>query len=358
MDGIVANTSVKQGVIKNRSWGMTLAVMAILAVAVGCGVVYFRSARPTSPSASTSVLEITPKQQHLGKIRQYQAKDFSFKVTNTSKETLEITDVTKSCGCTEAKVKDTILKSGQSTELTGRLAAQDRLGEFGSVIHLATKIQSEESTVDVKVGAHAVTLLHGPSHLDLGEYFLGSETAVKKFTFEAGEDDMSWDVIRVRAEGLDAQLSREGSLWQLKIQPPIEKEVGLFYSDLMLEFWEKGKSTPVAGLPLKASWKIKSKNIQISPLSAYFGVLRSGEEKTVRLKVKSLTGKPLQLGRAELPKGFSGNVRLVTDQNQLYLEIRTRGMPLGGGGMSGMLRLIISNENASEIFRIGLIGKT
>jgi hypothetical protein len=66
-------------------------------------------------------------------------------------------------------------------------------------------------------------------------------------------------------------------------------------------------------------------------MAAYFGVMKPGEEKTVRLRVKNLSGEPIRLEKVEFPKGMNATADLVEEQNQLYLEIRTRGLPLNDG---------------------------
>lgn len=93
-------------------------------------------AAATPSMGAPAPLALTPARQHLGKIRQFETKAFTFTVTNTGKKAVEITGIEKSCGCTEVQAAQSTLKPGESTQLTGALAAQDRLGEFGSTVRV------------------------------------------------------------------------------------------------------------------------------------------------------------------------------------------------------------------------------
>jgi hypothetical protein len=152
-------------------------------------------------------LTITPKQQHLGKIRQGETRPFTFTVTNTSTETVEITDVEASCGCTAVVVAERILKPGASTQLTGMLAAENQLGEFGSTLLLKTKAGDSLQSL---VGGHAVTLLVGPTHIDLGVTDLEESPVAQTFIFRTGNDDTPWDTLRVvGGDGLKSEVLQQ-----------------------------------------------------------------------------------------------------------------------------------------------------
>jgi hypothetical protein len=91
--------------------------------------------------------------------------------------------IEKSCGCTEVKADQTTLKPGETATLTGSLAAQDRLGEFGSTIQLTL---SDGTITQAQVGAKAVAILHGPTSLDLGSSYIDEKPATQTFTFKKG----------------------------------------------------------------------------------------------------------------------------------------------------------------------------
>jgi hypothetical protein len=271
---------------------------------------------------------------------------------------VEITGIEKSCGCTEVKADQTTLKPGETATLTGSLAAQDRLGEFGSTLRVNL---SEGSPAQAQVGGKAVNVLQGPTHLDLGSTFIDEKPATQTFTFKRGEDDVPWDTLKLKAEGLNAESVRNGDQWTVAVTPPPVEEIGVYRRDLLLECWKDGAAAPAATIPLTATWKTQSRHIQITPMAAYFGVIKPGEEKTVRLKVKNLTGEPIRLEKVEFPKGMNATARLVPqeqDQNQLYLEIRVLEMPPDGGVGNRVMRAALrTGDSVQQTIRISLAGK-
>jgi hypothetical protein len=233
----------------------------LLAAALGMGVAWaaWSMREPATPATSrgASPLTLTPTQQHLGKIRQFETKAFTVQVKNTSTKTVEITGIEKSCGCTEVKADQTTLKPGETATLTGSLAAQDRLGEFGSTLRVNL---SEGSYAQAQVGGKAVNVLQGPSHLDLGSLFIDEKPATQTFTFKKGEDDVPWDTLRVKAseDGSpqpNVQINRVGNTWTLSVTPPQGQEIGVYRRELILECWKNGAKEPAATLPLTAMWK-------------------------------------------------------------------------------------------------------
>jgi hypothetical protein len=209
------------------------------------------------------------------------------------------------------------------------------------------------------VGGKAVNVLQGPSHLDLGSLFIDEKPATQTFTFKKGEDDVPWDTLKLKAEGLNAESVRQGDQWTVAVTPPQVDEIGVYRRELILECWKNGAKEPAATIPLTAMWKTQSRHIQITPMAAYFGVMKPGEEKTVRLRVKNLSGEPIRLEKVEFPKGMNATADLVEDQKQLYLEIRVLEMPPDGGMGNGVMRAVFrAGDSAESAARIMLAGKT
>ncbi|NJK92254.1 MAG: DUF1573 domain-containing protein [Blastochloris sp.] len=280
-------------------------------------------------------------------------RTFRFEVKNVSKRTVDITSVEKSCGCTEVKAGKATLKSGESTTLTGTLAAQDRIGEFGSTIQVNL---SDGSYAQAHVGGKAVNVLQGPTHLDLGETFVDETPASKTFTFLKGEDEEPWDDLRLRSGGLKTNIIRRGNAWLITLTPPRAEETGVFREDISIECWKSGAWESATTIPLTATWKIHSRNVQITPMAAYFGVMKREEEKSVRLKVKTSAGNAVRLVKAEFPVGMIASANLVEDQNQFYLEIRAKSLPLGDGQQSEFLRVLLSTSGNNDWHRIRILG--
>jgi hypothetical protein len=303
-------------------------------------------------------LTITPKQQHLGKIRQGETRPFTFTVTNTSNQTVEIKEFSASCGCTQVQLDRTTLRPGENGILSGLLSAQARLGQFVSTLAISFL---DGRTLHVQLEANAVAVLQGPNYLDLGSTYPDDAPVAHAFTFKRGEDDLPWDELRLRVptsgENLapHAVVTRQGNSWTLTLTSPKPNEIGLYRKKLLLECWNTGTRGPTATFSVTAVWKIKSRQIEISPMTAYFGAVRLGEEKTVRLRVKHLSNGPLTLDKVEFPQGMEATAALISDTRdpyQFYLEIRAKSLP----SCEGAISTVFSSDTTTINAKINLIG--
>jgi hypothetical protein len=74
--------------------------------------------------------------------------------------------------------------------------------------------------------------------------------------------------------------------------------------------------------------------------------------------VKNLSGEPIRLEKVEFPEGMNATAALVEDQKQLYLEIRTGGLPSGDGDILTYAMAVFTKEPGIRAScRIILIGK-
>jgi hypothetical protein len=300
-------------------------------------------------------LTITPKQQHLGKIRQGEIRPFTFTVTNTSPKTVEIVGVKASCGCTEVELSEKLLAPGASGTVTGKLSAEGRLGNFGSTLRFETLAGDFQETT---VRGQAVAPLVGPTHLDLGETYLGEQAAVKTFTYSSGDDELEWDTLKVKAEGLKASVEGKGDRWHVSLQPVHEPVVGTFQGTVMIECWNAGNPEPVGLLSAIVQWKTQSRIIRISPTLAFFGVMKEGEVKTLRLTVKNMSGGSIRLNKVESPDGLEVKARLIEDLNQeLYLEIEAKGKRSRGGVVSEFIRMQFAAASQTQWHQLMVFSK-
>jgi hypothetical protein len=190
--------------------------LPVLVVCLGLGgLLLWRQARQESSLVSTEkfgTLLVTPTQQHLGKLNQFEQKDFSFTIKNQGKESLRILKVEHSCGCTESKVDKEILAPGETAQITGRLNAENRVGEFGSQMAIQYRPSSSKATENAKalVGAKAVTLINMPGHLDLGATVLGENPSATSIEVTKGEAEVEWDGLRIKTGSVKSEVRSLG----------------------------------------------------------------------------------------------------------------------------------------------------
>jgi hypothetical protein len=324
-----------------------------LILLLGLGLFAFFKIKKTVPAQSVSgsgkELMLSPQVQHLGKINQHEAKEFSFTLTNTSQETIEVEKISQSCGCTQARVDQSQLKPGESTMLRGSLTAQDRVGEFGSVIQVSL---SNGTVAKVQVGAKAVNLVNLPSHLDLGETVLGQEPKAVAFEVTKGDSKVEWDGLRVEAGSLKAEVRTLGQdKWQVSVTAPNGEAIGSSRENLTFELLNsRNPGTAVRQETLSTSWKTVSENFSISPSSVYLS-----RDRVAKVRIKSLRERPFDISHINIPQDVPIQIKQVREGGWHHLELQIfqiRSNLTNQDAKSGKIQVTLYDGLAEENARI------
>jgi hypothetical protein len=317
-----------------------------LILLLGLGLFAFFKIKKTVPAQSVSgsgkELMLSPQVQHLGKINQHEAKEFSFTLTNTSQETIEVEKISQSCGCTQARVDQSQLKPGESTMLRGSLTAQDRVGEFGSVIQVSL---SNGTVAKVQVGAQAVTMLQVPKQIELGTILLGQKAQPYVFEVEKGEAQLEWDLLKVKAGELQSEVQKLGAgRWQVKLQAGAEQSAGLYREEIQFEMVDskKAEEKPKT-VSATVFWKVESEHFKVSPQGVYLSGERVG-----KVRIKSLKGREVKVSLAEQARL---RVRQVKEEGEVLLEIenfQTKDQPNKQVPWSGKTQLVLHDGFVQE----------
>ena len=296
---------------------------------------------------------MTPAQQHLGKLRQFEKKNFSFTLKKQGSEPIRILSVEHACGCTEAKASQDHLAPGQEAQIVGSLDPQNRVGEFGLQIAVTYKQGSNDTVLNApfKVGAKAVTVLNIPSQLDLGSTLLGQSGQTQTFELTRGEADLKWDTIKVVSTKTKAVTKKVSETkWNLIVTPPLGDVIGTYRDDIILVL--TNQAAVIEEISLPATWKTTSENFSVSPNGVYL----SGQ-KIARVTIRSLKGKTLQVSNVDLPQVAPVKVKTIEQDGKTVLEIKpflTRGQ-LKQEPWSGKIQLTLIDGFVGERCWIQLI---
>ena len=122
---------------------------AFLLCCAGLGVSVFYALR--EPSAE-SVAQVVPALQadtsriDIGKIRQQETKDVTYRLRNTTQDDMSLESVHTSCGCTEWHLDKRQLKSGESAELSVTFSSGQARNRLGATIRVFYKnLATEEA---------------------------------------------------------------------------------------------------------------------------------------------------------------------------------------------------------------------
>lgn len=331
-------------------------LLAALALLAGCGALLLWHAstpgslsHPKEPALSASLL-ITPAKQHLGKLPQYEAKDFAFALQNTGKEPVRILNVEHTCGCTQAVADKDVLQPGEESAITGSLNAQDRLGEFGSFLTVTFQSgQAEPEQLKVAIGARAVAFADAPRQVDLGSTVRGEPPKATTFEIKRGEADLAWN--ELDATGKEAQASVrkiDADTWQVTLAPPRQSPVGLGRETLAVTLLDSGR--PVKTLEVGLLWKTASRHFSISPSGVYL----SGSN-TVKVRIKSLTSGKVKIARIETPPGAPVRVKETHENGAPCLEFSNLEAAQPQKAWSGKIKITLRDGPLEELCGLTVI---
>jgi len=329
-----------------------LALLAVLGL--GAILIWSQSDKKNAKASSktSGPLLITPAQQHLGKLNQFEKKHFSFTIKNQGNELLRIVKVEHSCGCTKSKASKEVIAPGETAKISGTLDAENRVGEFGSQITLSF---SQEGRQDLEVqqstmlvGARAVTLINMPAHLDLGSTVLGQEPVSSTFEVTKGDAETKWDelcVVPVQSKVTVSKLTEDK--WQVSVTAIKEEIIGSSREDLVLELLNsRSPGTAVSKQTLPLSWKTFSENFSVRPQGIYLSGDRVG-----KVKIKSLQARPIEISQIYIPIDAPIRVRQMKVDDQVHLEFQnfqSKGKTQNQVLWSGKIQLVLRDSFVRE----------
>jgi|GEM_PF-1451118 len=334
-----------------------LALLAVLGLVAT--VIWNQSDKKNAKASSktSGPLLITPAQQHLGKLNQFEKKHFSFTIKNQGNEPLRIVKVEHSCGCTEAKASKEVIAPGETAKISGTLDAENRVGEFGSQITVSYQKGSRRDAkgaeqMKVLVGAKVVTMLNVPGRVDLGVNLLGETPKPVSFEVSKGEADLDWDELIVESGVVKSEVKNLGKdRWQITLTPPRGEVIGHNREELIIQLIQSKNKIhlpPPVNL-VQIAWRTTSANFALSPAGVYL----SGD-KPVRIKIKSLQGRPVQVRDIELPVDAPIQVRAMEESGQTWLEFKskeifpTKGKPNTQVPWSGKVQISLRDSFVKE----------
>lgn len=122
----------------------------VLTAALGLFVITFVGilvAGSRMGGARPQVVYCEPSELVLGRLPANTTKGFSFKVCNATKTTVRLTDITKSCGCTEAAADKTTLAPGEVATVSGSLTTDSEPTNIQVAISVTYAIEGGKSSV-------------------------------------------------------------------------------------------------------------------------------------------------------------------------------------------------------------------
>ena len=328
-----------------------LALLAVLGL--GAILIWSQSDKKNAKASSktSGPLLITPAQQHLGKLNQFEKKHFSFTIKNQGNEPLRIVKVEHSCGCTEAKASKEVIAPGETAKISGTLDAEKRVGEFGSAILITYQIGREsEKQLEALVGGKAVTLIKFPDHIDLGAMTFNHKPKSTTIKVSKGESDLAWDNLQIFSTKVVIETTQISPLlWEITLTPPEEGIVGSFRENISYRVSHKENNMNTATEAFSTSWKVGSENFLVSPRQVLLN-----KNAVSYLKISSLNNRQTIINKIEYPVGSPFSYKQFKDKGELFLQFQVVDKKITHL-WSGFLKLTISDGLKQEVHSVLVI---
>jgi len=269
-----------------------------------------------------------------------------FKITNTSKQMVQMTGARVSCGCTSATLQSYTLKPGESTYLLAQMDTKRFIGPKEVIVYVSFSQPSyEEVTLSVKANRND-NFSKSSENIAIGQVRKGTDgTASMQVTmrndpyFELKEASSGTDFVKasfklVRRERTEVVYDVSATL-----KPGLD--TGLWTTDVM--FTSTNPSLPVIRIPVTVEVVAA---ITATPASVQFPSVKVGDKKELSVVVKG--DKPFKILDV---KGGDGLVTAVADSNEAKQAhiVRIVYQPNQAGDYAKTITVVTDNGTASTV---------
>jgi hypothetical protein len=274
-----------------------------------------------------------------------ESKEVTFQ--NTGTETVEISDVQSSCGCTAAVPTDRTIDPGEKGILNVTFKSGKSQGDVEKVITVVTN-DSISPTYRLPVIAHVKTdITMEPRALDFGEVKLGEpvtmETTLKSETgapfeiifVEADTSRFSYEIVPTEVDGMPA--------YTVKVTLRANTKPQSFYKVINLR--TDNTRSPLFRLACVA--KILG-NLRIEPRTVLLRGVKGGERQSRTVTLETIGDAEVHILNHEVSKG-NVDAELVTLEPGKRYEVEVSYQPDEPGRMKDYLVLETDDEFEKEI---------
>jgi len=319
------------------------AIIAMLVVAV----VACHAAWAEEPATNGPKIECDSLVHDFGTMTQYATAEHVFKFRNAGNETLKISKVHATCGCTAVMLSEKEIPPGKTAELNVVFKSQTYSGNVSKRVTVYSNDPVRKNlkfTIKAKVVANLVC---NPRHLEFGRVIPGDppKLAVKLFSpsgkkFQIDSVKSSLDFVKAEIVPGETDPAGERAVEvTIKGTPP----PGGFEGSLIINA-EVGKKTPVS---VSVSGYIRART-EVIPPKLFFGVVRPGEHPQRQVVVTANAWEGLKIEKVEAPDGFTVTTEEVTEGKEWRVAVRLGG-PFDVRMIKDKMKLYLNDTQMKEV---------
>lgn len=245
---------------------------AFLSAAGVASVLWFSSHHhPTVPVLEPSVVDV-------GTLSEGTDVKVHSRLKNLSNETISISKVGKSCGCTEVELAETKIGPGQASDVVVRIVPPKRATGFKVTASFDWEgKKSRRGSIDLTVlGGLDHPLSITPEHFGFGEVSVSAPERSAVFHVKRGTANLKWDSLRAFSERLSTQVQKisDDEFLVTVVLDPARGHVGHLNEPVKISLYDGEDRLNYDGR-INVTAHVTG-NIEVKPGLLYLGVCRLG----------------------------------------------------------------------------------
>ena len=290
-------------------------------------------------------IEVAKPDHDFGTIPQHTTVEHTFKFCNTGDETLKITNVRSSCGCTVAKA-DKEIPPGECGEVKLTFNSQNFTKTVRKTVTLQTN-DPENKTVKLTITANVLAdIVCTPLTVDFKRFDRGDkpESTVRVFSptgkkFSIVDAKPTQDYIQ--AEVVEPE---EGSHdYAVKISIAGTPPVGAFRGSVNISIDLDKKRN----LPVTVKGYVRSRT-DIIPRKLFFGIVAAGQSPKRDILIRANSWEGLEVEKVEAPDALHVTAEEVTEGKEWRVSVQLNG-PFDSRMLRENIRIYINDPEMREI---------
>jgi hypothetical protein len=292
-------------------------------------------------------IKVDETEYDFGTISQYTSNEHVFKFENTGTETLEITKVHASCGCTGTLLSEDKIEPGESGELKVTFKSGTFSDNVRKHIYLNTNDPANKK-VTLSITANILAdVVCTPRHVNFGrvspeeppefsvKLFSPSD---KKFTIKSVKPSLEF----IKAEIVSPQENGPGEhIVRVMIDGP--PPPGTFQGTVLINTDLDARSN----ISVTVSGYVRART-EIVPPKLFFGVVRVNEHPTRQVVVRANSWEGLKVEKVKAPEGIAVTAEEVTEGKEWRLSAQMKG-PFTSKIVTGRIKLYLNDPQMREV---------
>jgi len=250
-----------------------------------------------TPSGPPRIMFVEPVFD-FGKVEQGEQVTHMFRFTNQGGQDLRIESVKTSCGCTAAVISADVAPPGQEGTISATFDTTHFSGEKAKGITVYSNDPQQPVTALTLQGEITVEVAADPAQLYVGRVHRGDEIIISVDVFYDADKPIEITKVENSHPSVSVQpedLTKEGKKGK-KLLVTLKKDAPLGRLNDQITVTTTSQKKPQIEIPVFGSIE---GDMVVLPPQVSFGVVRTGESKTLELSIKNRGTKPVQVLRVE-----------------------------------------------------------